>query len=544
MYPNNRSWRVRERVAFTFEFLEKRTLLSAGVIDDLFGDDGEFIHDIALHMDAAYEVAVQEDGKIILAGERKDADGLYAGFVLRLNIDGTLDTSFGDSGVAIVPLEEVKAIVVRSNGQILVAGDSWGGIHSADFGFMQLNADGSVDTSFGTGGMVQYDVNGSTDWVENIMLLDDGGFVAVGKSRVSENNTDQWDSSIVMCNADGSLNTSFSGDGILTVSGSKTANDEEVLTTVEVTDDGKLLLGGWTRVVFGAKRYLSFTMIRVNADGTLDSTFSGDGMLRTDFGDDDGLLTDIAIQSDGKIVAIGDGSERTVVVRYNSDGSLDSGFADGGIFRLEPTYGEGGDHALMIRADGTIAFGGTSDTYKGYSAGLLSSDGTLIESFSASLGEEDELYLKSVAFQPDGSLVLAGFQSPMDYYEYSDIHGYGDATGWHNQKDVFATRLLLWEVPEAPEEEEVIPVDEDEETVDPSDEEQNEEPVDEEEEIVDPIVDDDEEIAPPSENEDEQSGFQPMLAAFSIKSINLFEKGDSEDTFSEEEELLEISPIE
>ncbi|MFO0454378.1 MAG: beta strand repeat-containing protein, partial [Planctomycetota bacterium] len=178
--------------------------------------------------------------------------------------------------------DQANRVARQFDGKLLVVGTT-----NSDYGVLRLNADGTIDNTFGSGGKVSIDVGG-TDTARNIRVLSNGKILLVGRSSNGSDN----DFTLVRLNADGSLDTSFDSDGKLLVPVGTIDNSYDLI----VQTDGKMIVVGQVDEDFG--------IIRLNTDGSLDTTFSGDGKLTQTFGNSDGALA-VALQSDGKIVISG-----------------------------------------------------------------------------------------------------------------------------------------------------------------------------------------------------------------------------------------------
>ncbi len=250
----------------------------------------------------------QSDGKLVIVGHFTTINGTSIGRIARLNADGSLDdSSFNFEGVGL----ENNALVVKllSDGSLLV-----GGILNAYNGsgvsrLVKLNSDGSLNTSFS----------------ENVSL-DDHVFaihvLSSGKIYVGGNFTNK----LVRLNSDGTTDVAFDvGTGF-----------NNRVSSIEVASDGKVIVGGWFNEYNGSS--CNSGIVRLNADGTLDTSFQTEG---TGLNYTEGVVQCLAIQSDGKIVAGGwfdqyDGNRQGHIIRFNADGTKDSTFVTTG-------YGFGDD---------------------------------------------------------------------------------------------------------------------------------------------------------------------------------------------------------
>jgi len=305
-------------------------------------------------------IALQPDGKIVVAGYSHNGSN-YDIAVVRYNADGSLDTTFDGDGRVTTPVgsgyDYGQAIALQPDGKIVVAGISYNGSND-DFAVVRYNADGSLDTTFSGDGKVTTPVGGSADDGYAIALQPDGKILVAGLTLGTS-----LDIAVVRYNADGSLDTTFDGDGKVTT---PVGTGADYGFAIALQPDGKFLVAGYLN---NAGNY-DFAVVRYNADGGLDTTFSGDGKVTTPVGTAGDYGYAIALQPDGKILVAGyseNGSDNDLaVVRYNADGSLDTTFdADG---KLTTAAGGGNDngYAIGLQPDGKIVVAGLSDNGTDY----------------------------------------------------------------------------------------------------------------------------------------------------------------------------------
>ena len=255
-------------------------------------------------------------------------------------------TSFG-GGYAFA-----SSLVLQTDGKIIVVGDTTHNpnVVNYDFALARYNSDGSLDKSFDGDGLLTTDFGSSYDIAASVAVQTDGKIVVAGG--------DVRNFALARYNTDGSLDSSFDGDGKLTTDFGIPAG--ALATSLALQLDGKIVVAGITGV------FSDFVLARFSADGTLDTTFDGDGELTTDFGGHRDLVTNVLVQTDGKIVAagwsapnIGGTSSDFALVRYNSNGTLDTSFNGGG--QLTTDFG-GDDHAYgsALQPDGKIVVVGDS----------------------------------------------------------------------------------------------------------------------------------------------------------------------------------------
>ncbi len=263
-----------------------------GSLDLSFGTDGRVVTDFALEADIATAVAVQADGKLLVAGYNDD-------FILaRYNPDGSLDTTFDGDGAVMTDfsgsVDYARAVLLQGDGKIILAGYT-DGIGGYDFALARYNTDGSLDTSFDGDGKVVNDLSGNSDYLQAAVLQADGKIVVGGSSDGIS-----IDFVLARYNTDGSLDTSFDGDGLLStdIDGSF-----EQCTALVMQPDGKILAAGFTE---NPGNY-NFALVRYNPDGSLDPTFDGDGKLESDLTGSNDRIFGMALQPNGKIVVVGYG---------------------------------------------------------------------------------------------------------------------------------------------------------------------------------------------------------------------------------------------
>ena len=331
-----------------------------GSLDTSFDGDGKVTTPISTlfnNYDIAYAVAIQTDGKIIAAGTSGDFSSVRFTLV-RYNTDGSLDNSFGAGGIVINDwyIGKIYEIAIQTDGKIVAAGGGDGpyGGYVGDFRIARYNPNGSLDASFGTGGIVTTNFGDAEKTATSIALQADGKIVAAGYTGFYDYNDDSgyYDFALARYNTDGSLDTSFDTDGKLTTT---FGLDYETANAVVIQGDGKIVVCG-----YGASNtdYIgSFAVARYNGDGTLDASFDGDGKVTVNFGGYSSFASSVALQSNGKIVVSGGAGNDFALVRLNTEGSLDTSFDTDGKVTTDFGYGERA-YAVAIQADGKIVAAG------------------------------------------------------------------------------------------------------------------------------------------------------------------------------------------
>jgi uncharacterized delta-60 repeat protein len=338
-----------------------------GSIDRGFGIDGKVTTDMGsgFRQEEALAVAIQSDGKIVVAGYTAidatppalDPSETFA--LARYNSDGNLDTSFGIGGKVSNNVNgRAQAVAIQPDGKIVVAGefnfDSANGSDFGDFTVARFNANGSLDLPFASSGTGQLalDIGSATNSVRNLVLQPNGAIVVSGKPTGNFAGSDHTD--IARFNANGTLDASFGSGGTLTLAGA------EVGEGLVLQPDGKLVLVG-SLVQPIAPATSRFMLMRRNADGSADSSFGTAGTVDAALADN-ATASGIALQADGKLVVVGTrafaSNPNFIVARYGSDGALDSGFGTAGMFSIDFFGFTDVGENVLVQADGKIVVGG------------------------------------------------------------------------------------------------------------------------------------------------------------------------------------------
>ncbi len=393
---------------------------SDGVLDTTYGASGKVTLDItAAYWDQGVELVVQSDNKVVVASS--SYVGGYEFVTLRFNTNGSLDTSFGTTGKVVTGFaggsrDVGYGVILDANQKILAIGstDLSG---DSDFALLKQNTDGSLDTSFGTngksyGGSSSYSY--STDQAYATALQEDGKLLVAGSSYGSAST----DFALVRYNIDGSLDSTFGTEGkILT---DLDGGSHDYPYAIALQDDGKIVLAGYT-----SGTYNRFALVRYQANGSLDTTFGTAGIVITQFGANSADFANaVAVQEDGKILVVGTSdvgiSTDVVLVRYLSDGSLDSSFGTGGKVFTDAGFTNAETASkVVLQSDGKILVSGAS--YTGSSDDFMviryTTTGALDPSFGVAgialidVDSNQNDYLTDIKVQADGSLVLLGNHS-------------------------------------------------------------------------------------------------------------------------------------
>jgi uncharacterized delta-60 repeat protein len=394
------------------------TVLAAdGDLDPTFDSDG-IVTTPLLPAGNSYgrDIAVQSDGKIVLVGKHVSGSEDYV--VIRYGTDGTLDPTFGTGGIVTTDVD-VKdqgfGVTVQSDGKILLVGASndGGGVESSldDFVVIRYDTNGSLDASFGTNGIVRFDYGRNLkDLFTDVEVQGDGKIVAFGKV---EESTNVFDMVVARFETNGSLDTSFDTNGLVTLDlGGSDAGGRGAIQS-----DGKYLIAGSS----DANGSSDFAVARFEATGSLDSSFGTNGVVVTDLGSSSNDYSGtLVVQPDGKIVAAGvsnaEGSNDVALVRYLADGSVDASFGSGGTVLSDiGTNSSDVVQSVLLRSDGMIVVSGYTGApgQNEFLAARFTADGSPDTSFGSNgivttdLGGDDFSFAS--ALQADGKIVLGGY---------------------------------------------------------------------------------------------------------------------------------------
>ena len=323
----------------------------------LYPGAGKVTTDIGMGSNSEIHGAVlQADGKIVMTAYTSTA-GDYDIAVVRYHPDYSLDTTFDGDGVVTTAFGTTRDygidVAMQADGKLLVAGVS-GEWPSYKYALARYNTDGSLDTSFSEDGKVAIDLGASVDYGNSIAVQADGKILVGGASWAGG----QSNFGLLRFNPDGSLDTSFDGDGKVSTD-FDLSSDSGTSTVVQV--DGKIIVAGDT----DANGNLDFALARYQADGSLDASFGVGGKVITAIGTGNDSARGMTLQSDGKILVSGysnSGSNTDfAVIRYNTDGSLDLGFGNDGKVVIDTGSTSDDGFSVAVGADGRIWLAGASN---------------------------------------------------------------------------------------------------------------------------------------------------------------------------------------
>lgn len=385
--------------------------------DESFSNNGINITQIKAVNNGFWSASIQRDNKIILTGWAYTDDESPSDIALvRLFENGDIDTSFNPTGLFGVgngTWEDAYSSAIQTDGKILIAGRYFNG-RSWDFIIIRFNEDGSLDSSFSGKGYFTKDFFGKDDRCFSIDIQSDGKIVACGFAERFN-----WDFAVLRLNSDGKIDSTFGENGIKVIN---IGSYNDVAFSIKAQSDGKIIVCGWTYIF----ESWDFALVRLNSDGSLDNSFNTTGIVTTDYHHLYNTAHSVTIQSDGKYVAAGYTfkpgfpDSDIMLVRYNTDGSIDRTFGNNGIVLID--YDSADDFAWVIRTDkyDKLIIGGivteTAQRLKYLFVTRLNSDGSTDISFCESgvflykfFGYDEEV--RDLTIQPDGKIILAGYFS-------------------------------------------------------------------------------------------------------------------------------------
>ena len=367
----SRIWGIAVAVAVVVGGQALPASAAGGALDAGFSGDGRAFTRVGSAHSAGFDVAVQNDGRIVVVGAATVAEhSVFA--LVRYNVDGSLDSTFGGDGRVVTRIgvhASGRGVALQTDGKIVVAGAAWGN-GSGRFAAARYLPSGAPDHTF---------------------------------------------------SQDGTLITSFPGDA--------DAAD------VAVQSDGKIVLAGSAGGRFALARY--------GPAGRLDPGFGGDGRVLTEMGGGDSFARGVAIQHDGRIVVVGSAGGRVAVARYGLGGHLDASFTGDGTATTEfPRMMSAQGFAVALQSDGAIVVGAQVAGHNGYQFGLvryhpsgnldrsLGGDGRVVTLFA----DDTESLLYALDIAPDRTIVAGGWQLPLAGHgkfalaRYTPDHGSLDPT--------------------------------------------------------------------------------------------------------------------
>lgn len=391
-------------------FYSQEIFLQAGVLDPDFGQGGWIQTDLG-GKDLANAVAVQADGKILVGGQTDRMTGDFDFALLRYLPNGDLDPDFGTLGKMFWDFgsmqEDIEFVNVLSDQKIFLGG--WSNKSPNSLGILiRLNPDGSPDTSFGEQGIVKYKFGRSTGPIA-MAVQDDGKYLVSGITVVDSFDID-WQ--VARFYPDGKIDSSFNNVGWYY---HKFLTRENIPFSILIQKDHKIFMTGCA----GVTSKTNFAFLRLNEDGSLDQSFGNGGDLQTDFKNNQDVAYTSIILDDGKIMVSGTAKDSLTnydfaLARYMPDGKLDPSFGIDGKMTYDLKGPSDAGYYMIQQSDGKFLMCGTNNIigHNSYVIVRFNSDGTIDPSFGkdgiASL-DVGNIFPDNTPFftmQSDGKLVM------------------------------------------------------------------------------------------------------------------------------------------
>jgi uncharacterized delta-60 repeat protein len=394
--------------AVLFFVLPSSVTAAAGDLDTGFSGDGKVSTNLTSGIDYTVGMVIRPDGKIVTAGPAAGKGGRFS--LVRYNANGTRDGTFGTKGVVFTNFTKggdlAYDLALQADGKLIAVGKAAGG--GGRFALARYRPNGRLDTTFSGDGKLMTNLTAGNDYAYNVAVQTDGKIVVVGGAGGGGGRF-----AIVRYKPNGMLDRSFSGDGKAFVNltpGSDYADD------VALGSGGAVLVAGAAN--FGPSGSLG--LVRLVSDGTLDTTFDGDGKLIMSLTSGLDAAWGVAIQADEKIVAVGPAAKNMGVVRFDSAGAPDPTFGPSANGEVIIDFTAGTDLADEVALDsaGRIVVVGVASlntANASFALARLTDAGILDSTFSAGgklttnlTGKDD--YAADVQLTPGtGTIVAGGF---------------------------------------------------------------------------------------------------------------------------------------
>lgn len=324
-----------------------------GTLDTSFGG-GVVVASVGPSEDYAQAVAVQADGKVVTVGTTATNVGTVVALTRHLR-DGTLDTTFGTGGEAVVQVsargDSARAVAIQPDGKIVIAGWSDDTGIDANFMLLRLLPDGSLDGSFAQGGKLKVPFGTGTDRAHAVAIQDDGRIVAAGTTLSSTSTTGQ-DFALIRVMPDGTLDASFGQGG-------------KVVTPMQPSSGGDIVYALALPRINGEQRILAvggegdFIAARYTASGALDASFGSGGKAVGLFKRNIGSARGVALLPDGRILLAGGIYNDFAAAQLTASGTLDASFGQGGLMTHAVSATNWDNATAVVRqADGKFVLGG------------------------------------------------------------------------------------------------------------------------------------------------------------------------------------------
>ncbi len=394
---------------------------AGGDLDPSFGNGGKVITDVMPNMrDNAYSIAIQEDGKIVAAGTSYNLNKKVGDVaVARYNSNGALDTTFNSTGIVITNLggaDQGRDVAIQEDGKIVVSGRRCNAEYTiCSLAVIRYNEDGSRDTNFGPKhngiSIIKYNKSGNNGTFGGIGITADGEILVAG--YVMDAMSGGYDFAIYRLLSGGKLDATFSGNGVQIINFGILRT--EVAQDLAIQPDGRIVVAGYT--CDNNRAHCDFALTRLRPNGPLDKTFGADGKQVTDLGGNEQAPA-IALQADGKIVLAGRKTVGTTInmalARYTPTGSLDKTFNRTGkkVINFLKGYEEA-NYDVLVQPDGKIVtMGYVTNQGNNFAVVRLLPGGAFDTSFGVGGKQQIDFgyndYAYAIALDSNGNYVTAG----------------------------------------------------------------------------------------------------------------------------------------
>ncbi|MGH8237526.1 MAG: Calx-beta domain-containing protein [Steroidobacteraceae bacterium] len=332
-----------------------------GSLDTTFGTNGKVTHSMLTGSseEIARAVAIQTDGKIVVAGHTgqfgrpgRPAGNRFDHAIVRYNANGSVDTTFGNGGVASSLIGRIFAMALQADGGIIVVGDA---PQPEDMMVARYNPNGNLDLTFGEGGFRLFDLGPlGAELAENVAVQSNGAIVFSGPHTKQGETVREQHTAVVRLDSGGDPDASFGTAGVLILDASSVADG------LAVQGDGRIVLvGDAGTATLGVRQ---FATMRLTSNGTPDSSFGTDGRVNTAITPRSDTARSVALQQDGKIVVAGSSNNQAnpnfAAVRYNVNGTLDASFGTASMLTVDFFGFTDVAENVAVAPDGKIVLGG------------------------------------------------------------------------------------------------------------------------------------------------------------------------------------------